>query len=929
MAGYVESSPGSAVVHPVASSQDELDAALDELLGKAGTSSASPLVKWSHELHSWQRDALRRIAQKAALTVEDWEELKSALLAKHGLAQFQKELVPFAEEHCRSANASGERYVLCSIGPVKNVNRLAEGQPPLRFTPTGITLVYGDNGSGKSGYCRIAKKVCRARVEDDLLGNAFAKEKSGKPVVSIRWKADSATDVQESDWSPDQPAPAPLSTVSVFDSKNAALYVDGDNQLEYLPFEVDLVQKLAELCIGFNAELNAEIDAAKKGLVVLPDFTPDTAVSSLVGRVKQATKAEDLPAESEIEDLAVWRVDVDEVSLQTLLKLVAADPVHQADIRSRCISACVSVSGAFEPLEGALSDAAVQELKRKHDALVVAKAANEAAAAKEFQSMPLAHVGSDAWRQLFEHARAYSELAYPGQKFPYTGDGAKCVMCQQELDDRAKERLIRFDDFVKDRAAQEYDIRKKELSGAVKVLTGLPILGGEDIRQRLAEFSTLGADHVSMLNGLIAASGTLAKRRDEAFAAALGQSDFGTLTAVPVTVEPLKEIIQKLKDEEQSLRKEATDDAARQIQVKELRNLEDKKALFQNRANVLRYRADRERILGLTACQADLATAGLSRKVTELRKVHFTDKLNEKIEAEIKGLGLSHLNVKIKDRTDKGKSQFSSDIGLQQKAAKSAVLSEGEQRALALACFLAETELEAGKNGLVIDDPVSSLDQERIRRVAERLVEAASDGRQVVIFTHNLVFYQEVRSAAAAHEPQVEVSPHVIHYSGGETFGIIKEGDLPDLARRIKERIPVLQADLAAAKAINPGEVAHYQKAVERFYSELRKTWERLVEEILLGGVVERFTSVVKTQSLKGVIVDSDDYRVIFHAMKRASEYSGHDRAIARKLALPDHSELESDLQRLIDYRKAVTKRRNEISEQREALEEAPKGALI
>lgn len=907
---------------------DEADKAMAELLVDLGAFLENPLVKWSGELQLWQRDALRRIAQKGTLSDADKAELKSALFADHGLDKCQQELVPFAEEHCRSTNTSGDRYVLCSIGPVKNVNRLAEGQPPLRFAPKGITLVYGDNGSGKSGYCRIAKKVCRARVEDDLLGNAFAKEKSGKPVVTIRWKTENASDVEECDWSPDQPAPAALSTVSVFDSKNAALYVDGDNQLEYLPFEVDLVQKLAELCIGFNAVIGAEIDASKKGLIALPDFTPDTTVSSLASRMKQAANVANLPTEKEIEDLAVWTAD-DETSLQSHIKSAATDPVHQADIRSRCISACASVADTFEALEKALSNAAILELKGKHDGLVVAKAANEAAAAKEFQDMPLEHVGSDAWKQLFEHARAYSALAYPGQEFPYTDAGAKCVLCQQDLDERARARLSRFDDFVKDKAAQEYNRRKMELADAVTALNGLQIVSEKDIRQRLAEFATLGDSQTAMVDNLITASDTLTKRKDEALAAALGQREFGALTAVSAIAEPLKAVIKQLKDEEQALRKNAADDTARQQQAMKLRELEDKKALSQNRANVLRYRADREKILRLAACQADLATAAFSRKVTELRQAHFTDKLNEKIEAEINELGLTHLDVKIKDRTEKGRSQFSSDIGLQQKASKSAVLSEGEQRALALACFLAEAKLEPGKNGLIIDDPVSSLDQERIRRVAERLVQAAGDGRQVVIFTHNLVFYQEVRSAAAAQEPQVEVVPHVIHCFGGDTFGIVKEDDLPDLARRIKDRIPVLKAELAAAKAIDPADAALYQKAIERFYSELRKTWERLVEEILLGGVVERFNSGVKTQSLKGVVVSDDDYRIVYHAMKRASEYSGHDRAAARKLAPPSHAEMENDLNRLSEYQKEISKRRRELEEERKALEEAPKGVLI
>lgn len=39
---------------------------------------------------------------------------------------------------------------------------------------------------------------------------------------------------------------------------------------------------------------------------------------------------------------------------------------------------------------------------------------------------------------------------------------------------------------------------------------------------------------------------------------------------------------------------------------------------------------------------------------------------------------------------------------------------------------------------------------------------------------------------------------------------------------------------------------------------------ERLVEEVLLGKVVERFSIDVRTQSLRGVIIDDDDHKQVF-----------------------------------------------------------------
>ena len=72
----------------------------------------------------------------------------------------------------------------------------------------------------------------------------------------------------------------------------------------------------------------------------------------------------------------------------------------------------------------------------------------------------------------------------------------------------------------------------------------------------------------------------------------------------------------------------------------------------------------------------------------------------------------------------------------------SQILSEGEQKAIALADFLAESRLRTSSSPIVFDDPVNSLDYKRIGYVAERLAELSED-RQTIVFTHNIWFASE------------------------------------------------------------------------------------------------------------------------------------------------------------------------------------------
>ncbi|MFT0763052.1 AAA family ATPase [Actinomyces sp. F1_1611] len=69
----------------------------------------------------------------------------------------------------------------------------------------------------------------------------------------------------------------------------------------------------------------------------------------------------------------------------------------------------------------------------------------------------------------------------------------------------------------------------------------------------------------------------------------------------------------------------------------------------------------------------------------------------------------------------------------------SKVLSEGEQKVLALADFLAEARLASITAPVIFDDPVSSLDHRRTKEVAQRIGRLADDN-QVIVFTHDILF---------------------------------------------------------------------------------------------------------------------------------------------------------------------------------------------
>ena len=116
---------------------------------------------------------------------------------------------------------------------------------------------------------------------------------------------------------------------------------------------------------------------------------------------------------------------------------------------------------------------------------------------------------------------------------------------------------------------------------------------------------------------------------------------------------------------------------------------------------------------------------------------------------ELTRLQLTHIPLDLTDRGKDAESIVKIELETQQKIKNSDILSEGEQRALALACFLAELQEIGSNHAIIVDDPVSSLDNNRMRAVAKRLAEEASKGRQVIVFTHNIWFHYMLLTESA------------------------------------------------------------------------------------------------------------------------------------------------------------------------------------
>ncbi|MER8887697.1 AAA family ATPase [Mesorhizobium sp. M0816] len=291
---------------------------------------------------------------------------------------------------------------------------------------------------------------------------------------------------------------------------------------------------------------------------------------------------------------------------------------------------------------------------------------------------------------------------------------------------------------------------------------------------------------------------------------------------------------------------------------------------------------------------ADVQTRGITQRANELVDAHLTTAVVTRFDAERARFDIMHLKVGLARKSNQPKAEFEVDPKTKLATVTSDILSEGEQRALALAGFLTEVALTDGSGPIVIDDPVSSLDRDRSARVAQRIAEEATK-RQVIVFTHDIVFFNELSRAA----DEVGIEPVTVAlFSDKAAAGRVDTAGMPWKGQNVGKRIGLLKNDSAQLTKLLATSPAEYEYRVKNLYGRLRDTYERVAEEVIFRDIVRRGTDVIQTQLLRYVRL-SDALAIRFHeGMTRANTHS-HDNPAAHTVAVPLPQEFIAHLSEL------------------------------
>jgi energy-coupling factor transporter ATP-binding protein EcfA2 len=839
------------------------------------------LIHWLKDRPVWLQEALRRLQAKGTLTSEDDAELLTICKNKSAPA-------PTLTEQMLNFKVATNTVLLKSLSDPKGIDQLSP-KKTLDFHDQ-LTIVYGNNGCGKSGYVRILKSICGARSAKKLSGNVFdAAEvaQSCKIAFSLNGAIGPAAT-----WSPKDGPHADLRCVEVYDTDGGALYTTKENEVLFEPPLLSLVQQIINAAGRIQGLLDSEIAQMASKKPEMPSAHAGTEVGIWYPNVKAST------TDGAIDRECTWRPEDEEKLADLNRRLAEANPAEEAKKQRKLKKGVEEFTTHLKGLRTALDDAHAQAIATARASAKNARQAATEDAKKVFAQAPLSGVGQESWKRLWEAARIYSTtVAYIGAAYPKTDDAAKCVLCQQELSTEAKERLTAFETFVRGKLEKDAKLAEASLDQLLEVVPKLEAPQAFTTRLDSVQINDEAArETLTKFHGALAAMAKSILDDKPLEPLPLG-NDFSLLETLAIGLE---DKAKKLDEDARAEGKEALRSEAKALAAR--------KWVSEQRTAIIAERNRLKDVAALDTARKTLNTKALSDKKTALTNELITEAFVARFQAELKALGTPRLKVTIK-KTDTRKGQVLHQVQLiaaHGDAKTGSILSEGEARVVSLAAFLADSEGGDATAPFIFDDPISSLDQDFEEAAVRRLI-ALAKKRQVIVFTHRISLLTFLRDMAKAEG----IEPLVVGLRK-EPWGTGEPSTPPLFSMKPAQAINLLINDRVprARKALAEGGNEAYDIQAKAICSEIRIVIESLVESTLLNGIVTRFRRAVNTMGKldKLAEIKPDDCKFLDDMMTEYSKYE-HSQSDEAPVAPPDADNLVEDLMKLKTWEAEFSKR--------------------
>lgn len=838
------------------------------------------LWDWADREGNWAKKLVQIVISSGFVQNEQRTQIFNTLLQENGLKEdFDVESIEVPTLY--SDNVNNRKLTLTEISNIKGVNRLANEQV-LKFSPN-LTVIYGNNGSGKSGYGRILKSVGFSYDNNStVLSDVFEKvEQEQEAHIKYKYGEDDKVFIWDnSTSSPD------LKNIAMFNSDCVKFSLDNNRMLIATPSGFHYFNEVSSELNKLGGEITKVIEQKSKQLDFISSLNEGTDSHSFVTELSSQTSIETIDIETKFTEenensLNDLHSERDKLNVQLLKNEIRSFKNQEEELEN--------LIRKIKQMEATLNEDIWSKYRFLLNTINSLEEERTYKINETIKEKGISFIETNEFVSFLEKAEKYIKTL-DGNSYPDEND--ICIYCGQILDEQARELVQSYRTLMDNSAKKREDESRKQLDGLIEEVKKVDsscqlhhnpfdLTGSEEGEPEiLLEFFTL----FNEMKDIMIESKSITSRRFE-----LNYEEI-----INFIKERKLEIITLKKEKETLL--EGIEEKHNEI-TKQMNELSDKKLLSVNKQRIIDHVNNLIYIDRLSDIRSSLNTRTISRISTQAREELIQNQFKETFDNELFNLRCE-IPISLDFGTKAGSPILKQTVGL--RYSLSDVLSEGEQKSIALAHLLTELRISNENGPVIFDDPVNSLDHERINTVAQRLISLSQD-RQVIIFTHSILFFFAIEQYMQDRKPNIEYKYYTVEPK------LMQSGFLFENTPPHKERFNTYVSYIR--NLLNTSEenkkIMGSKFAIDG-YGFLRSAIELLVEDIIFKSMIKRYRRNIMFSKLEDINGQKIDFikSELTDIFNEACAYIDAHSNPQEAAYTPNLNRLESDLNKVISIQK-------------------------
>jgi recombinational DNA repair ATPase RecF len=773
------------------------------------------LWEWAEKHSDWGKLLIGKIVTtENSLSIADREEIFSCFLQSINENPDSQNVIVEKPSYAPTSKT----VELISLSNITGVNRLATDQI-LSFSKN-ITVIYGENGTGKTGYSRILKSLGFSYDDNNTIhSNIFNSEDNSKSAV-IDFRVNGCE--SKFNWCGGD-KDTELQNISVFNNSCVVLSLS-NRQLIVSPIGFHLFDLVTKELNLLDTRLKEEISSYKVSIDWLENLNNGSPQKTFISGLSESSSKDELIRLSSFSSEQEQELLGKQAELGRLNKTLIQNEIQTIVLQENELEDLLEKIKANQLV---LNDSNFDLLKSYNKNLSILENKEKIGIKEVAEKNGIEFYEKDEFKEFIKSADDYIKIL---NKSSYPNSDDLCVYCKQPLETAAIDLLRSYRLLLNDTTQDEIESLKAckaKLINSVSVVNACFVFKqatfGFDVDKKAIQPDEIISynNYYKKLKDLF-----LSDNHDNYLKDSFDYTGFFSMKKTEISsdiankTETLKNI------------------PAKEIELERAINeLKDRKLLSGKIDEVVTCIENKKTVSKLNKESSNFSSHSISRKTTDARNHLVERNFKQLFENELRSLRKSNLEIVFSFETDRGRSSIKPSIGGYK---LTEVLSEGEQKTIALAEFLTELQLDNIKAPVIFDDPVNSLDHKIIDEVCKRLIELSKE-RQVIVFSHSILLLNSIKQQSELPpNKNIQFKFHEVK-SNFNTTGLLGEFEginsysfyTSKLDAVLKEKPNGLEEELAA-----------------KGYGHLRSAIEVSVEDDVLQKTIKRYKRGVAVPAL-------------------------------------------------------------------------------